>query len=74
MSVDEAIPEFITVIGRLYGKRRIFSMRGPIPWKRPRYDQELLKNLLSDLVRRKLPSSHRIGDDKFQSNLDLCKT
>jgi hypothetical protein len=73
MSVDDAILEFIAAMEQVFGKPRIFSMRGPIPWKRARYDEELLRDIVKNIVDRRLPSSSD-GHEKFDSNPELCRT
>ena len=75
MDVDDTIEEFIRLAGSIFGKPRIFSMRGPIIFPRPKHDYRILEDAVRQVLERRLPKlRHNMGGPMFASNPEMCKT
>jgi hypothetical protein len=78
MSVDDAIDEFLQLSDTIFGHPRRLSVRGPIPWPRPKYDSEILEGAVKDILRRRLsipPDPNLQGrQNRFSSDSDSCRT
>lgn len=75
MSVDEAIEDFTDLAGDVFGHPRICSIRGPIFWPRPKYNERHLEDAVRNVVAKRLPrlKSH-FGNHLFNSNENMCRT
>lgn len=75
MDVDDAIDEFIKLAGDIFGRPRMFSLRGPIICPRPKYDYHVLERAVGQLLDARLPKlRYNMGGPKFPSNPEMCKT
>jgi hypothetical protein len=75
MDVDDTIDEFKRLAGVIFGKPRIFSIRGPIIYPRPKHDYRILEKAVGGLLERRMPKlRHNMGGPKFPSNPEMCRT
>ena len=75
MSVDEAIEDFTSLAGDVFGRPRLCCIRGPILWPRPKYDESNLENAVKGVVNKRLPRLRaHIGNHFFNSNEMMCRT
>ncbi|KAI9762855.1 MAG: hypothetical protein M4579_000208 [Chaenotheca gracillima] len=79
ISVDDAIEEYETLAGEIFGHPRIASIRpswrGPILWPRDKYNGQRIVNVVNDVVTRRLgvkPTD--IGQNLLSSHPHMCKT
>lgn len=75
MDVDDTIEEFKRLAAAIFGKPRIFSIRGPIIYPRPKYDYHILERAVREVLDTRLPKlRHHIGGQQFPSNPEMCRT
>jgi len=78
MNVDDALKEYENLGREVFGKPRLLSMRGPIPWLREKYSDNKIEQLVKGIIRRRLkldPGSDILSEDPgFFSPRDLCQT
>ena len=75
MDVDDKIEEFIRLASTIFGKPRIFSIRGPIIFPRPKYDHRILEKAVQQVLGKRMPKlRHNMGGEMFPSNPEMCKT
>lgn len=83
MNIDECIAEYEGLGKQIFGnqlplfniQRRIFSLRGPIPWNREKYDHEKLEKAIQEVVNKRLrvPNDRAVGQ-MFPSHEERCRT
>jgi hypothetical protein len=74
MTIDDCILEYANMGQRIFGNPRRFSMRGPFPWNREKYDHKKLKAAVKDVIRRHNWKLDQVGDTAYQSDPDRCRT
>ncbi|KAI9843047.1 MAG: hypothetical protein M1837_006678 [Sclerophora amabilis] len=79
MPVDDALDEYQTLAGEIFGHPRIASVRpswrGPIPWPRDKYDGRRVVKVVNDVVNRRLAlKPGTIGQNLLSSHASMCKT
>lgn len=75
MGVDECLEEYETLGGDIFGHARWFSMRGPIPSFKEKYNGRRLQDAVEKVVeRRSSPAQKKVGAGSFGAAKDLCKT
>jgi hypothetical protein len=74
MPIDDCIEEYTEMGGRIFGSPRLFSLRGPIPWKREKYDDKELERAVRDVDRRRNWKSDQVSDSMYPSASDRCRT
>jgi hypothetical protein len=75
MNVDECIEDYKTMGGIIFGRPRLFSMRGPLPANRSKYDHEKLKGAVEAVVNQRLVGhGDHLGDHTFPSSQERCRT
>jgi hypothetical protein len=83
MNVDDCIAEYTELGKRIFGnqlrlfhtQRRIFSLRGPIPWNCEKYDYRDLENGVQEVVNKRLNvSKDRAAGQMFPSHESRCRT
>jgi hypothetical protein len=83
MNVDDCIAEYTTLGERIFGnqlrffhiRRRIFSLRGPIPWNREKYNYRDLEDAVQEVVNKRLNvSKDRAAGQMFPSHESRCRT
>jgi hypothetical protein len=72
MNVDDCIEEYINFSEKIFGHPRIFSLRGPIWWPRPKYDHKRLEEAVQDVVFRRLRPKGQ--NTSLASNDQMCRT
>lgn len=73
MDVDDTIEEFIALLGKTFGRPRMFNSQWPIFWTRDKYDHRTLEQGVKDIVLRHSISHNEAGEHLFRSDPDLCK-
>lgn len=73
MTVDDCIKEFETLGDKIFGESRWFSVRGPFPALRDKYNGEKLAKVVRDVVRKYTPGSKDI-QGPFASDPRMCRT
>jgi hypothetical protein len=75
MNVDECIKDYKTMGGLIFGRPRLFSMRGPLLANRPKYNHEKLKEAVESIVNNRLAGhGDHLGDHTFPSSQERCRT
>lgn len=74
MTIDDCIEEYANMGADIFGSPRIFSMRGPIPWKREKYDYRKLEAAIKDVVNRRHRKAGQVSDSMYPSTPDRCRT
>jgi patatin-like phospholipase/acyl hydrolase len=78
MSADDAIEEYEHLANQVLRKPRLFSMRGPFPWFRPKYSAARLEEAIKGVIKRRQqpdPDGRNILEDStFLSSDDRCRT
>ena len=75
MNVDECIEDYKRMGGIIFGRPRLFSMRGPLPANRSKYDHEKLKVAVEAIVNHRLAGhGDHLGDHTFPSSQERCRT
>lgn len=81
MNIDDCIAEYAELGERIFGRRRLFmqrrlfSLRGPIPWNRAKYDEEELEKVVQEVVDKRLHISRdRAAGQMFPSHDSRCRT
>jgi hypothetical protein len=75
MNVDECIEDYKTMGGLIFGHPRLFSMRGPLPANRYKYNHEKLKAAVEAIVNHRLAGhGDHLGDHTFPSSQERCRT
>jgi hypothetical protein len=75
MDVDDTIDEFKRLAATIFGKPRIFSLRGPMIYPRPKHDYRILEGAVRQVLDARLPKlRHNIGGHLFPSNPEMCRT
>ena len=73
MTVDDCIKEYETLGDRIFGRGRWFSVRGPLPATRDKYSEDRFKDVIDDVVERRLPGP-RVLKEAFASPRHMCRT
>lgn len=75
MGIDQCLEEYETFGGEIFGHPRWFSMRGPLPSLKEKYDGRRLRKAVEDVVEhRSSPEQKAVGAGYFGSAKELCKT
>ena len=83
MNIDDCITEYTELGKRIFGnqlrffhaQRRIFSLRGPIPWNREKYDYKDLEKVVQEVVDKRINvSKDRAAGQMFPSHESRCRT
>jgi hypothetical protein len=75
MGIDQCLEEYENFGGQIFGHPRWFSMRGPLPAFREKYDGERLRHAVEAVVEnRSSPQQKSVGAGYFGAAKDLCKT
>jgi hypothetical protein len=74
MTIDDCIEEYKKMGAAIFGKPRIFSMRGPILWNQEKYDHRKLETAIKDVIKRRHSKADQVGDSMYPSNPDRCRT
>jgi len=74
MTIDDCIDEYANMGERIFGNPRTFSLRGPIPWTREKYDEKKLEAVIKDVVKRRHWNVDRVEDSMYPSTPDRCRT
>jgi len=74
MSIDDCIDEYAQMGANIFGKPRFFSMRGPIPWGKEKYDYRKLEVAIKDVIKRRDWKEDQIADSTYPSTPDRCRT
>jgi len=75
MNVDDCLLEYRDMGQRVFGKPRIFSIRGPIPFPRERYSEKKLRAVMEEVIKRRATIPHsNMGNHMFKSSEDRCRT
>lgn len=75
MDVDDTIDEFKRLAATIFGKPRIFSIRGPIIYPRPKHDYRILEGAVRKVRDARLAKLRsNIGGQQFPSNPEMCRT
>ena len=75
MNVDDCLLEYRDMGQRVFGKPRIFSIRGPILFPRDRFSDANLRAVVEDVIKRRatIPNSN-MEHHMFKSSEDRCRT
>jgi hypothetical protein len=74
MSIDDCIDEYAQMGDRIFGKPRLFSMRGPIPWAQEKYDYRKLEAAIKDVISRRDRKPDQFSDSMYPSIPERCRT
>ncbi|KAH8684210.1 acyl transferase/acyl hydrolase/lysophospholipase [Tricladium varicosporioides] len=75
MSTDSAIEEYEHLAGYIFGHPRIFSIRGPIPFPRDKYNSKRVVDVFEHVVSTRLCGKRPLmGQNLFASHERMCKT
>ncbi|KAH7317221.1 acyl transferase/acyl hydrolase/lysophospholipase, partial [Rhexocercosporidium sp. MPI-PUGE-AT-0058] len=78
MSIDECIDAYRTLGEEVFRKPRLASIRGPIPWLRPKFSHMKLEGVLHGIVQRHSglasPLGPAPGNQPFRSPPGFCQT
>jgi hypothetical protein len=82
MSVDEALDRYECLAGDIFGHPRLFSIRGPLPWWRPKHGSRRFENVLRKVIEEKqgregaqqVRSGVFSRDPTFNSEPLMCRT
>lgn len=78
MTVEDTLAEYENLGERVFGKPRLFSMRGPIPWFRTKYSHRKFEEAIKWVLqgRRQIdPDGQTVSEDSgFFSPPDRCRT
>lgn len=75
MSIDEALEQYEVLGGYIFGRPRIFSIRGPIPFPRDKYSDKRFVKVVRKVVENCQSRKKTHGDDHyFNSHERMCKT
>jgi hypothetical protein len=78
MSVSDVLTKYETLAGQVFGKRRLLSMRGPIPWFKPKYSTTMLEEAFRGGIqgsRQNDPDGQTFSrGSEFFSPSDGCRT
>jgi hypothetical protein len=74
MNVDECIEDYKRMGDLIFGRPRLFSMRGPLPANRSKYNHEKLKEAVEAIVNHRLAGhGDHLGDHAFPSSQERCR-
>jgi hypothetical protein len=73
MTVDDCIKEYETLGDKIFGESRWFSIRGPMPALREKYNGEKFAEVVRSVVKRRLPGSEDL-QEPFASDSLMCRT
>ena len=76
MTVDECIENFTKYANEIFGHPRIFSIRGPLPYPRAKYDSKTLDKAVQTVVNEYEQDKGRSiwRKNTFAAMDDHCKT
>ena len=74
MTIDDCIEEYRNMGANIFGKPRLFSMRGPIPWNQEKYSHRKLEESIKDVVKRRHWKDDQFSDSMYPSTPDRCRT
>lgn len=75
MSIDDAIEEFTSLAGEVFGSPRYFHIRGPLFWPRSKYDHAVLERVVANLTNEYTGARRFNASGKnFNSDPLMCKT
>jgi hypothetical protein len=74
MTVDDCLTEYETFGETIFGHPRWWSIRGPLPFPRDKYNAQRIVDAVSDVVGRRNPSSDNDIVVTLRSAPDLCRT
>ncbi|KAA8568084.1 hypothetical protein EYC84_008495 [Monilinia fructicola] len=74
MNIDDCIQEYENLGKEVFAHPRIFSIRGPIPFKRGKFDHRKLEKVIKDVVERRRLEGDQIAETMYPSNPDRCRT
>lgn len=75
MDINDCIGEYEKMGNRVFGKPRAFSLRGPIPWNRPKFDHKEFEAVIQEVVDSRLQASpDRAAGQMFPSHESRCRT
>lgn len=75
MSIDDALEEYEHFADHIFGHPRKFSVRGPVPFPRDKYNSKRLVEVINSVVSRQLCGRKSLlGRNHFASHDRMCKT
>ena len=76
MNIDDCIKEYETLGARVFGRSRWFHLRRlpPFFWLRDKYDHKILRNVVEDVVRQRVPKVADFpGGQNFAFDENRCR-
>ncbi|KAH8660662.1 acyl transferase/acyl hydrolase/lysophospholipase [Tricladium varicosporioides] len=75
MNVDDCLLEYKNMGAAVFGKPRKFSIRGPLPALRDRYNEKRLEAVIKDVITRRasIPNSE-MSEHMFKARENRCRT
>ena len=78
MSLNECIDAYRNLGEEVISKPRLASIRGPIPWLRPKFSNLKLERVLHEIVQRRsgleAPANPALDSQQFCSTSEVCQT
>jgi hypothetical protein len=74
MTVDDCLTEYETFGETIFSHPRWWSVRGPLPAPRDKYNAQRIIDAVNDVVSRRNPSSDNHIVVTLRSAPDLCRT
>ncbi|RAL64837.1 hypothetical protein DID88_001433 [Monilinia fructigena] len=74
MNIDDCIQEYENLGKEVFGYPRHFSIRGPIPFNREKYDHRKLEKVIKDVVERRHLKVDQVAEPMYPSSQDRCRT
>jgi hypothetical protein len=74
MTVDDCIKEYETLGDKIFGESRWFSIRGPLPALREKYNCDKFKKVVQEVVKRRKANSAGVQEEPFASDPLMCST
>ncbi|KAL2046843.1 hypothetical protein N7G274_000861 [Stereocaulon virgatum] len=75
MSIDDCISEYEQLGGKVFGRPRHVHLRSPLFFPRDKYASRRLRNVVSDVVKRRVPKeSFFPGGTNFAFDENRCRT
>ncbi|KAF1849072.1 FabD/lysophospholipase-like protein [Cucurbitaria berberidis CBS 394.84] len=75
MGIDQCLEEYESFGGEIFGHPRWFSIRGPLPSFKEKYNGKRLQRAVENVVEnRSSPEQKAVGAGYFGSARELCKT
>ncbi|KAL6712759.1 hypothetical protein ACLMJK_009697 [Lecanora helva] len=75
MNIDDCISDYETLGGQVFGHSRWFHLRSPLWWPRDKYNHEVLKQVVMNVVKERAPKIDSFpGGQNFSFDENRCRT